>query len=167
MIDSTSKKHFEMNLNPRHIKISTKLVDLPALPGNIVIAKPFCWIDSKTLAVGYNARENDDNPRDTEYPSEILFIDVEKNAIINHIPFNGFAINQEYGEVSGELFFNQNEAIFIGLNSQNGLTIADITGNVLFRDAELTDNSYFVERQRISRFLCDTRQIEIKYFEWV
>ena len=106
--------------------------------------RPICWIDNQTLGISYNKKEAGEIKK--EMPSEIIFVDVLKNEIVNRIEFNGFAIN-EHGEVSGKLFFDSEKLNFIGLNENTGLYISDIEGKKIFEDKSLTSHKYSAEHK--------------------
>ncbi len=101
--------------------------------------RPLCWIDNKTIGIGYNKKEAEDGKGD--FPSEIVFVDILENKIVNRIEFEGFGFS-EYGAVIGELFFDSDTKQFIGLNKQNGLLISDIDGKEIYKDSTLTSHKY-------------------------
>jgi hypothetical protein len=101
--------------------------------------RPICWIDNETFAVSYNKKEAVEN--EGNFPSEIIFVDVFENKVVNRINFNGFSLS-DYGEVGGELFFDSDKKQFIGLNKQSGLLISDVKGKEIFRNPNLTSRRY-------------------------
>ncbi len=121
--------------------------------------RPICWIDDKTLAVSYNKMERGEIKGDV--PSEIVFVDVLENKIINRIEFNGFSLSDE-NEVGGELSFDSERNHFIGLNKQTGLLITDIDGKEIFADKNLTSHKYSAEHKLIYRIDRKNQLIEIK-----
>lgn len=102
--------------------------------------RPACWIDNQHIAVGYDISEDEEMKENNSY-SEILIMDALKNEIVDRFPFDGFGKNS-YAEVSGKLFFDAENSMFIGLNTENGLTVAERSGQVLFSDAHLKKFSY-------------------------
>lgn len=101
--------------------------------------RPLCWIDNKTIGIGYNKKEANDGKGD--FPSEIVFVDMLENKIVNRIEFDGFDFS-EYGAVIGELFFDSDAKQFIGLNNQTGLLISDLNGKEIYKDSNLTSHKY-------------------------
>ena len=101
--------------------------------------RPLCWIDNKTLGVGYNKREDGESKED--FPSEIIFVDIVENQMINRIEFDGFELS-EYGAAVGNLFFDSTENQFIGLNNKSGLLITDINGSKIYKDNFLISHKY-------------------------
>jgi hypothetical protein len=121
--------------------------------------RPICWIDSKNLAVSYNKMESGEIKGDI--PSEIIFVDVLENKIINRIEFNGFSLTDE-NEVGGELFFDSERKHFIGLNKQTGLLITDINGKEISADKSLTSHNYSAKHKLIYRIDCKNQLAEIR-----
>lgn len=123
----------------QEFELSNNIIELTDEPWELDWDRPLCWIDNKTLGIGYNQKIIDENKR--EFPSEIIFYEIEENKIIERIKFNGFAMSAE-GEVNGELFFDNQKNHFIALNKQNGLLIADTNGKEIFRNPNLTSYKY-------------------------
>lgn len=121
--------------------------------------RPICWIDNKTLGISYNKKEDGETKGDI--PSQIVFVDVLENKIVNRIEFKGFALS-EYGEVEGTLFFDKTKNHFIGLNKQNGLLITDIDGKEIFRDKTLTSHKYSNKHHLIYRIDRKNQLLEMK-----
>lgn len=107
--------------------------------------RPLCWIDNKTLGVGYNKGEVGESKED--FLSEIVFVDIIENQMTNRIEFDGFALS-EYGAAVGELFFDSTQNQFIGLNNKSGLLVTDITGKEIYKDVSMTSYNYS-KRHRI------------------
>ena len=87
--------------------------------------RPLCWIDNKTLAIGFNQQICDENQQ--KFPTEILFFNVAENKVAARINFDGFSLSSE-GEVNGELFYDAENQQMIGLNNKNGILNTDIEG---------------------------------------
>lgn len=101
--------------------------------------RPLCWIDNTTLGIGYNKREDGESKED--FTSEIIFVDIVKNQMINRIEFDGFELSED-GAAVGELFFDSERKQFICLNKKSGLLITDIVGNEIHKDNSLTSHKY-------------------------
>lgn len=101
--------------------------------------RPLCWIDNKTLGVGYNKREDGESKED--FLSEIVFVDIIENQMTNRIEFDGFELS-EYGAAMGELFFDSAKNQFIGLNNKSGLLITNIRGEEVYKDVSMTSHKY-------------------------
>jgi hypothetical protein len=108
--------------------------------------RPLCWIDNQTLGIGYNKKEANDGEGD--FVSEITFINILENKIVNRISFDGFALS-EYGATEGDLFYDIENKYFIGLNKKNGLLISDVEGNEIFKDSTFTTHKYSVKHKLI------------------
>ncbi len=121
--------------------------------------RPMCWIDNKTLAVSYNRMESGEIKADT--PSEIVFVDVLENKIVDRIEFNGFSLSDEK-EVGGELFFDLENNNFIGLNKQTGLLITDLNGKEIFADKTLISHHYSAKHKLAYRIDRKNQLIEIE-----
>lgn len=96
--------------------------------------RPLCWIDNKTLGIGYNKKEDGESKED--FPSEIIFVDITKNRMINRIEFDGLELS-EYGAAEGELYFDLSQKYFIGLNKKSGALISDVDGKEIYRNETL------------------------------
>jgi hypothetical protein len=101
--------------------------------------RPLCWIDDQTLGIGFNQKIADADKK--EYPSEIIFYDIVKNEILKRIEFNGFSLSYD-GDVSGELYFQADKQVFIGLNTKSGILISDINGKELARNSNFNSYKY-------------------------
>lgn len=101
--------------------------------------RPLCWVDDRTLAVGFNKQVCDENQ--LKYQSEILFYDTIKQKIVNRTEFDGFGITFE-GNVFGELFYDEENNQFLGLNKKSGLLISNVEGKQIFRDSTFTNYKY-------------------------
>ena len=104
--------------------------------------RPLCWIDNKTLGIGYNKNEERESKED--FPSQIIFVDIIENQMIDRIEFDGFGLS-EYGAAEGELFFDSTKSQFIGLNKKSGLLISDMKGKVLYEDRSLRSHKYSIK----------------------
>jgi len=120
--------------------------------------RPMCWIDNRTIGVGYNRREDDENV--ANFPSEIIFVDVLLNEITNRIAFDGFALSQ-YGAAEGELFYDAERNWFIGLNNQSGLVVSDMKGIPLNSDNSLRAHKYSPKHRILYQLDHDSHTIEI------
>lgn len=120
--------------------------------------RPVCWIDNQTLGISYNKKEAGEIKEET--PSEIIFVDILKNEIVNRIEFNGFAIN-EHGEVSGKLFFDSKKLYFIGLNEQTGLVVSDFNGKEIIKDENLKSFNYSPKHRLLYQLNNSNQTIEI------
>jgi len=120
--------------------------------------RPLCWITNTTLGIGYNKKENDEI--EEVYPSEIIFVDILRNDMIGRIEFEGFAFLND-GAVEGQLFFDSFSKHFISLNNQSGLLIADIYGNEIYKDSNLTRHKYSPKQKFIYRMDYENHLMEI------
>lgn len=120
--------------------------------------RPLCWIDNATLGIGYNKKEDGESKGD--FPSEIVFVDILENKIINRIEFDDFALS-EYGAAVGELFFDSEKQQFIGLNEKSGLLISDINGKETLRNTDFTSHKYSPRHEIFYRINCKNQKIEI------
>lgn len=101
--------------------------------------RPLCWTDNKTLGIGYNKKEANEGKGD--FASEIVFVDILENKIVNRIDFDGFALSAD-GATEGELFYDQEKSQFIGLNNKTGVLIKDMNGKEIYRDSYLISYKY-------------------------
>lgn len=122
--------------------------------------RPLCWIDDKTLGIGYNKKEAGESKED--FQSEIIFVDIIENQMINRIKFDGFALS-EYGAVIGELFFDSTKNQFIGLNNKSGLLICDLLGKEVLKNSNLTSHKYSPKHRLF--YQIDFKKQEISFFE--
>lgn len=120
--------------------------------------RPLCWIDNSTVGIGYNKKEANEGKGD--FPSEIVFLDILENKIVERIVFSGFAFS-DYGAVEGELFFDSSSKHFIGLNKQSGLLIADINGKEIYKDSTLTSHKYSPKYKLLYRMNYENQLMEI------
>jgi hypothetical protein len=124
--------------------------------------RPLCWIDNTILGIGYNKKEAGESKED--FISEIIFVDIVENQMINRIEFDGFELS-EYGATVGELFFDSDKKQFIGLNKKSGLLITDITGNVTYKNNSLTSHKYSIRHNLFYHFDHKQKLLEIKKLE--
>ena len=101
--------------------------------------RPLCWIDDKTLAIGFNRQICDEKQR--PFPTEVLFFDIAENKLVKRINFGGFSLSSE-GEVYGELFYDDKSQHLIGLNKKSGVLITDINGNEVYKQSNLIKHKY-------------------------
>lgn len=121
--------------------------------------RPLCWIDNTTLGIGYNKKEDGESKED--FTSEILFVDIVENQMINRIEFDGFELS-EYGATVGELFFDSDKKKFTGLNKKSGMLITDITGNEIYKDISLTSHKYSERHKLFYKIECNRKSMEIE-----
>lgn len=107
--------------------------------------RPMCWIDETTIAVAYNKIEEGEEEAG-DFCSEIIFVDVVSNRMLDRINFDGFG-KSAYGAPEGELFYDNEKDVFIGLSDRAGVYISDRKGNMLFQDRTLRNYRYCA-RQR-------------------
>ena len=122
--------------------------------------RPLCWIDNKTLAVGFNQQICDEQQR--KFPTEVLFFDITENKIARRINFNGFSLSSE-GEVNGELFYDTENQWLIGLNKKSGALIADVNGKEVYSNANLISHKYSPKHRLF--YQIDFKKQEISFFE--
>ncbi len=120
--------------------------------------RPLCWVDEKTLAVGFS--KNTESYGETKFPSELLFVNILENEIVKRIEFDGFA-NTDEGDVSGELFYDEKKAQFIALNKKTGLFISDLDGNEIHRKTDFIAHKYSIKHKLIYRIDNKNQSIEI------
>ncbi|HEX8289161.1 MAG TPA: hypothetical protein VF556_14260 [Pyrinomonadaceae bacterium] len=101
--------------------------------------RPLCWIDENTLAIGFS--RNTEEYGKTDFPDEILFVDIVENKIINQIEFNGFGSTSD-GDVFGELFYDKESSRLISLNEKKGLFVSDLESKKMFEDRSLISHKY-------------------------
>lgn len=101
--------------------------------------QPLCWIDNRTLAVGFNRKIVDGEQN--EYPSEILFYDIIEDKVMKRIDFNGFSVSSD-GNVEGKLFFDSRKKHFVCLSKKLGLLITDINGKEVFANQDIKEYKY-------------------------
>jgi hypothetical protein len=101
--------------------------------------RPLCWINNKTLAIGFNQQICDEKQK--KFPTEVLFFDIAENKIVSRINFDGFSLSSE-GEVNGELFYNPENQRLIGLNKKSGVLITDIDGKEIYTNSNLVSYKY-------------------------
>jgi hypothetical protein len=151
--------------------------------------RPLCWIDERTLAIGYNKQvgtetgkffgevivqpinkntpnssENYQNADKKSFTSEIVFFDVKKVKVVKRIEFDGFAVAAE-GDIDGKLFFEPDKRYFIGLNKRSGLLVSDFNGAEIYRDSTLTAHKYHPQQKKFYRFDYGHQLLEILAFD--
>lgn len=124
--------------------------------------RPLCWIDEKTLAIGFNQQICDENQG--KFPSEILFFDIIQNKIRRRIKFDGFSLGLE-GEVRGKLFYDDEKQQIIGLNDRSGVLIADLNGRKIAQYSDLTSYSYSPKHKLFYQLSDKNRQLEFVRLE--
>jgi hypothetical protein len=117
-----------------------------------------CWINNKTLGIGYNKKEANDGKGD--FVSEIVFVDILKNEIVNRINFDGFALT-EYGSTQGELFYDDENQYLIGLNNKTGLFISDINGKEVYKNTDFILHKYSPKHKLFYGIDAKTQTIEL------
>jgi hypothetical protein len=153
--------------------------------------RPLCWVDNHTIAIGHNPNEG--NTDAGPVPSRILLYDISREKVmgqyrleksdgtveplgayeyyplVGSIPFDGFAMVEEYGqchyEVTGELYYDSAKGWFIGLNTQTGLLIADREGNVIYADTDFKGWQYSPEFRFLYKFQADPYMFEMNAIE--
>ena len=139
-------------------ELSHKDIELTDEPYNSDWDRPLCWIDKKTLAVGFS--KNAEDYGKSNFPNEILFVDIFDNKIINRIEFDGFA-NTGEGDVFGELFYDKEKSQFISLNNKTGLFISDINGKEIFKEKSFISHRYSAKHKLFYRINNISQSIEM------
>ena len=74
-----------------------------------------------------NSRYNRQEEKEIEkFPSELIFVNIVQNEIVNRVEFDGLEVDENTGEVYGEIYFNQKEKNLIGLNDKGGVLISNL-----------------------------------------
>lgn len=120
--------------------------------------RPLCWIDNSTLGIGYNKKE--DNESNDDFPSEIVFVDILENKIINRVEFNGFELS-EYGATVGKLFYDEEKQQFIGLNKKDGLLISGIDGKKIYKSINFISYRYSAKHKLLYKIVAESQVVEI------
>lgn len=102
--------------------------------GNNWSGRPLCWIDDTTIAIGYNQQED---KYEKKFSSEIIILNVESNTILKKVFFDGFAVFDISGDVYGELYYDELNENFIGINNDSGLLISNKKGEIVYKDSRL------------------------------
>lgn len=113
-------------------------IDLDGESSGYLWDRPSCWIDSDTLAIGYNKQEEFVSKN---FPSELHFLNIKSREVIRKITFDGFHVN-DYGEISGSLFHDQFRQQLIVLHPDKGVYISDYEGNLLYQDKHFLADGY-------------------------
>ena len=106
--------------------------------------RPLCWIDNKTLAIGFNQQICDEKQH--KFPTEVLFFDIAENKIVRRIDFDGFSLSSE-GDVNGELFYDYKNQHLIGLNKKSCILVTDLNGNEVYKQSDLITHKYSLKHR--------------------
>lgn len=119
--------------------------------------RPLCWIDAKTLAIGFNEQICDENQK--MFSNEVLFFDITENKIFKRINFDGVVLSSE-GNVVGELFYDDSNRHLIGLNKKSGALITNLDGKEIYRNENLITFKFSLKHKLFYKI--DTKKQEIQ-----
>lgn len=140
-------------------EISHKNIDLAEDCYSFDWDRPICWFDNNTLAIGFS--KNTEDYGKSNFPNEILFVEINTNKILKRIEFTGFA-NTIEGDVFGDLFYDIEKKHFISLNKKSGLLISDIEGNEILREPTFTTHKYSEKHKLFYQIDFQNQTIELK-----
>jgi len=100
--------------------------------------RPCCFIDNQTIAWGYNAREAGSDVAPDDQPTELIFQDINTKEIVKRISFENFDLSSEK-EVSGRLWFEPENRLFVVASEETGTTVTDEKGNKLWQHEAQAD----------------------------
>ena len=121
--------------------------------------RPLCWINDELLCIGYNKQEEKGTEK---FPSELIFVNIVQNEIVNRIEFNGFEVDEGTGEVYGEVYFNQKGKYLVGVNDKEGILISDLDGKEIFQDRTLVSYKYSEKGQCFYKIDYEKREVDIR-----
>lgn len=128
---------YELSSFLKDYELCSELLDFPETSGYLW-DRPLVWIDSNIVAIAYNKQEEH---KGRSFPSELIFVDVNKNDIEKRIDFDGFGLDG-MGETNGKLFHNTSDKCLMAFSEENGLTIADYEGLILLTEENFKLDGY-------------------------
>ncbi len=129
--------HYKIDAFQQKFELSGTFVDFEETTGYLW-DRPLCWINAETIAVGYNKKEA---LEEGNFPSELIFINLNKNEIEKRIEFDGFDLN-DHGEVFGSLFHVPDKKLLMIYSERKGLLVTDYEGIVQFTKSNFTAKGY-------------------------
>lgn len=142
----------------------TDAKDSPNAEYNLGWDRPLCWIDSKTLGIGYN-RGVGWSGETTKFPSEILIYDLPSNRIARRFEFDGFDVRAFENEPKGDLYFDDRNESLVCIDEKKGLLITDVDGRVVRRDSAFSGWKYNLHHRLLYRVNEPYKRIETSYLD--
>lgn len=101
--------------------------------------RPLCFVDNQTIAWAINTREAGSDVAPDTAPTELIFQDITTDKkIVNRMKFENFDLTSEK-EVSGRLWFDRVNRLFIASAEEKGTTVTDESGQPIWHRPVKTD----------------------------
>lgn len=124
--------------------------------------RPLTWISDNIFAIGCSEELNQEC---TLFKLQVVFYDVEKQAELERIYFDGFESDGKYGDTTGDFYFNKIKNHLIGINDRTGIYITDMKGVLVYQDKNQTKAQYSEKHNLFYTINKENNKIEILEIE--